>query len=124
MNEQLHHALATFLREEVDDTTIIALHNEHAPGDDYVYTCIEDIAELVATDSDPTRLARMVYFGNVQSWDDNYFCLNGYANIDSFDSLTDDLSPVDFGMLADVIIENEQFDEVNFDAAPYLSDDE
>ena len=124
MNKQLHRALVSFLRNEADDTNIIALHNEHAPGDDYVYTSIEDIAELVATDSDPTRLARMVYFGNVQYWGDNYFCLNGYANIDSFPSLTDDLSPVDFELLADVIIERGQFAEVNFDADPYLSDDE
>ena len=124
MNEQLHHALVSFLRNEADDTNIINLHNEHAPGDDYVYTCIEDIAELVATDSDPTRLARMVYFGNVQSWDDNYFCLNGYANIDSFNSLTADLSPIDFESLADAIIEHGQFAEVNFDADLYLSDDE
>ena len=124
MNEQLHQALVSFLLEEVDDTTIIALHNEHAPGDDYIYRSIEDIAELFADCGDPTRLARMIYFGNVQSWDDNYFCLNGYANIDSFNSLTDDLSPIDFASLADAIIERGQFDEVNFDADPYLSDDE
>lgn len=123
MNKQLYQALVSFLRNEADDTNVIALHNEHASGNDYVYTSIEEIAENINTDDDPTKLARMVFFGNVQNWNDRYFCLNGYANIDSFHSLTADLSPIDFELLAVHIIENEQFDEVDFDADPYLSDD-
>ena len=75
---------------------------------------------------DPTSvaIARMVFFGDVTSWYDRYFCLDGYANIYSFSSLTDERSPVDFKLLARQIIENEQFDAVNFDADPYLSDAE
>ena len=124
MNKQLHKALVYFLRHKADDTNVINLHNEHASGDDQVYTSIEEIAELVATDDDPTKIARMVFFGNVQIWHDRYFCLDGYGNIVSFHSLTSDLSPVDLGLLAERIIEHEQFDEVDFDANPYLSDDE
>ena len=131
---KLHQALVSFLRaeadtlvsyliNEADDNDIVALHNEYAPADDYVYTSIEDIADVFATD-DPTKIARMVFSGNVGSWNDRFFCLNGYGNIDSFSHLTDALSPIDFKLLAEQIIENEQFGDVDFDADPYLSDDE
>ena len=125
MNKQLHRALVSHLKNEADDTAVIGLHNEHASADDYVYTSIEDIADVFATD-DPTKtkIARMVYFGNVQSWNDRFFCLNGYGNIDSFSHLTDARCPIDFKLLAEQIIDNEQFGDVNFDADLYLSDDE
>ena len=120
---KLHQALVSHLQNKADDTDVANVHNEHAPADDYVYTSIEEIADVFATD-DPTVIARMVYFGNVQSWNDRYFCLNGYGNIDSFNNVTDALCPVDFKLLAEQIIEHEQFDAVDFDPYPYLSDDE
>ena len=121
---KLHEALAAFLKNEADDTAVANVHNEHAP-DDFIYRSIEDIADVFATD-DPTNtaFARMVFFGDVESWYDRFFCLNGYGNIYSFGSLTDARCPVDFDVLAKQIIENEQFADVNFDADPYLSDDE
>lgn len=30
-----------------------------------------------------TEVARMVFFGNIQSWNDDYFRFNGYGNIES-----------------------------------------
>ena len=122
---KLHEALAAFLRNKADDTAVANVHNEHASADDFIYRSIEDIADVFATD-DPTNtaIARMVFFGNVKSWNDRFFCLNGYGNIDGFSSMTDVLCPVDFDLLAAQIIENEQFADVNFDADPYLSDDE
>ena len=119
---KLHQALAAFLKNEADDTAVASVHNEHAP-DSHIYTSIEDIADVFATD-DLTAIARMVFFGDVESWYDRFFCLDGYANIYSFSSLTDGRSPVDFDWLAAQIIENEQYDEVDFDAEPYLSEDE
>ena len=120
---KLHEALAAFLRNKADDTAVVNVHNEHASADDFIYRSIEDIADVFATD-DPTKIARMVFFGDVQSWCDRFFCLNGYGNIDSFGSLTDARCPVDFDLLAAQIIENEQFADVSFDADLYLSDDE
>ena len=66
----------------------------------------------------------MVFFGKVQSWNDRFFCLNGYGNIDGFSRLTDALCPIDFDLLAAQIIKNEQYDDVGFDADYYLSDAE
>ena len=125
---KLHQALVAHLQNKADDAVdadVIAVHNEHASADDYVYGSIEEIADVFAAD-DPTntKIARMVYFGDVRSWYDRFFCLDGYGNIYSFSSLNDALCPVDFGLLADAIIENEQYDEVDFDAALYLADDE
>ena len=119
---KLHQALVSFLRNEADDTNVIALHNEHA-SNSYIYNSIEDIADVIATD-DPTSLARMVFFGDVESWHDRYFSLDGYGNIYSFRSLTDARCPVDFKLLAEQIIEAGQYDGVNFDADPYLAEDE
>ena len=121
---KLHEALAAFLKNEADDTAVANVHNEHVP-DYFIYRSIEDIADVFATD-DPTNtaIARMVFFGDVQSWYDRFFCLDGYGNIYSFGSLTDARCPVDFDLLAQQIIENEQFADVNFDADSYLSDDE
>ena len=120
---KLHQALVSHLQNKADDTAVIGLHNEYAPADDFIYSSIEDIADVFAAD-DPTSLARMVFYGNVQSWNDRFFCLNGYGNIDSFSSLTNTLCPIDFKLLAAKIIEEGQFDDVDFDADPYLSDDD
>ena len=121
---KLHQALAAFLKNKADDTAIANVYNEHAPADGFIYRSIEDIAEVFAID-DPTNtaIARMVFFGDVQSWYDRFFCLDGYGNIYSFGSLTDARCPIDFDVLAMQIIENEQFADVNFDADPYSSSD-
>ncbi len=120
---KLHQALVSFLQNDADDTNVYNVYNEYASADDYIYTSIEDIAELFATD-DPTSLARKVFFGNVESWHGCFFTLNGYGNIDGFSSLTDRLCPIDFKLLAEQIIANQQFDAVGFDADPYLSTDD
>ena len=124
MNKPLYQALVSHLLNNVADADVIALHNEHASDDDYVYGSIEEIAELINTGDDPAKIASLVYFGNVPSWNANFFCLNEYGNIDGFNSPADEFSPVDFKLLAEQIIEKEQFDKVGFDAEPYLSDDE
>ena len=125
MNKQLHRALVSHLQHKADDAAVIGLHNEYAPADDFIYSSIEDIADVFAAD-DPTqtKLARMVFYGNVQSWYDRFFRLDGYGNIYSFNNVTDILCSIDFDWLAKQIIENEQFGDVNFDADPYLSDDD
>lgn len=102
---KLHEALAAFLRDKADDTAVVELHNEHAP-DAFIYRSIEDIADRGESH-------------------DRFFCWNGYGNLyDGFSSLTATRSPVDFDLLAEQIIENDQFADVNFDADFYLSDDE
>ena len=121
--KQLHQALVSFLKNKADDNTVVDLYNEYASADDFIYRSIEEIADAIGTD-DPTTIARMVFFGDVESWYARFFALDGYANIYSFNILADARSPVDFKLLAEQIIEHEQFDAVGFDPYPYLSDDE
>ena len=126
MDKQLHQALVSHLCTNADDTDVANVHNEHASADDYVYNSIEEIADVICANDDPTKIARMVFFGKVQSWYDRFFYLDGYGNINSFNNVTDARCPVDFKLLAEQIIENEQFDAVDFGPYPYpyLSDDE
>ena len=121
---KLQQALVSHLINNVADADVIALHNEHASADDYVYGSIEEIADVICANDDPTKIARMVFFGDVHSWNARFFYLDGYGNINDFNNITGDFSPVDFKLLAEQIIEHKQFDAVDFDAALYLSDDE
>lgn len=121
---KLHAALVSFLITKADDTAVIEMHNAYAASDDdFIYTSIEDIADTFATD-DRTSLARMVHFGDVESWYARYFALDGYGNIYSFGSLIEARCPINFKLLAAQIIENGQYADVGFNADPYLSDDE
>ena len=124
MNKQLYQALVSHLINNVADADVIALHNEHAPADDFIYNSIEEIADVICANDDPTKIARMVFFGDVHSWNARYFYLDGYGNINDFNNISGDFSPVNFKLLANALIENEQFDAVGFDAGPYLSDDD
>ena len=49
-------------------------------------------------------LAR-TYYGSY-NYPDDYFCFNGYGNLDSFNYWDDEKSPVDVDELADWLIEN------------------
>ncbi len=122
---KLHQALALFLKNKADDAAVIKMHNAYAPTDDFIYNSIEDIADVFGND-DPTNtaIARMVFFGDVRSWHDHFFYLDGCGNINSFNNVTDRRCPIDLGLLAVYIIENGQYANVGFNAGPYLSDDE
>lgn len=65
-----------------------------------LYNLLNDTSDLDVSDwqefneenfkalfSDPYEAARAVYFGKVKSWNDGYFRLNGYANVETTDEL-------------------------------------
>lgn len=61
---------------------IISDYNEYLLDnypDNYIYSDLGEMLEGV----DPVEAARMVYFGNVKNWCDDYFRFNGYGNIES-----------------------------------------
>lgn len=80
-------------------------YDEEIDGDSQILTSLEAWAEIL--DDEPVEFAQRVYFGDVQSWNDNYFWLNGYANFESCSSLTSDRSPIDFDALADWLMEEQ-----------------
>ena len=48
-------------------------------GYDYIVTDIADLLE----GTDPVEAARMIFFGDVKNWNDDYFRPNRYGNIES-----------------------------------------
>lgn len=66
--------------EITDD--MICNYNEYLSNnypDNYVYDDLDTMLEGV----DPVAAAKMVYFGNIKNWNDDYFRFNGYGNIES-----------------------------------------
>ena len=107
--------LINFLKNEVSDCDVLSLWNECASenyADDVIYESIEQIADLIGDNS--ADFARRVFYGNVKSWNANYFCLNGEGNIDGFWSLTDDDSPLDYSILAHWLIDNDRLNDIDY----------
>ena len=75
--------LVEMLCDEFEITEdIISDYNEYLSNhypDNYVYDDLDTMLEGV----DPVTAAKMIYFGNVKNWCDDYFRFNGYGNIES-----------------------------------------
>lgn len=68
----------------------------------YIYDNIEDFADTY--EADGVELARKVFFGNVENWDDNVY-LDGYENFASCWSVQS--SPIDLDVLAEWLAEED-----------------
>lgn len=87
---------------------VVAWWNEYVTEhdmDSYIYTSLDELAEIMGDDS--VSFARRIFFGDVDNWGDEYFTLNGYANIVSFNLLDDHHSPIDLSSLAEWMVEND-----------------
>lgn len=85
--------------EEMDFEDLVTLWNEYASDknpDNYIFDNIESFAELSGEDG--LELARKVFFGDVNSWNDRVY-LNGYANLQSCYSV--ESSPIELDDLAE-----------------------
>jgi hypothetical protein len=75
--------------DELDDSTKISIRNEycreHNP-DEEIFSFDEEFFETFFSESKAIEVARAVYFGNIQSWNDDYIKFNGYANLESMSS--------------------------------------
>ena len=117
--------------EYLDDFSfddLIALWNEYASDNAYdstIFDSVEDFADL--TDTQGAELARMVFFGDVRSWQDRVY-LDGYGNFQSCWDM--DSSPIDIEELAKWMKETnhqeykEWLDSIDADDfAEYLADE-
>ena len=71
--------------EELSDEDKIALYNNWAreyDGDNQIYIFNEEFFNLMY-ENNPAGAVRAVFFGDVQSWNDDYIKFNGYANLES-----------------------------------------
>ena len=107
--------LINFLKTDVADFDVLSLWNEYASENavnEEVYGSIEEIADSIGENA--ADFARRVFYGDVKSWNANYFCLNGSGNIDGFWHLTDDDSPVDYSILASWLIDNARLVDIDY----------
>lgn len=97
-------AVKEFIKE-MSDEQIITLWNEYAvdKGDAYIYENIEEVADLYDS---PLEFGKAIFFGSVESWNAPVF-FNGYENIETLLSPYAENSPIDFGLLAEWVIETE-----------------
>lgn len=93
-------ALVKAALEQLDDNALISAWNEYGNGDDWIYNNDEYFFEENFTK--PIDAVRAVAFGDYRHGD-TYVKFNGYANLDSFDSVSDH---VDFDSLAVYVWEN------------------
>lgn len=94
---------------------LCSLWNEYASEEDVdsmIYDSIEDLQDLCGFE--PLELVRMVFFGNVQNWDDKV-ALNGYANLVSVCNAEN--SPIRLDDLAEWLIDtdHEFLEKIDFD---------
>ena len=79
-----------FLEEwnDLDRRTKIAIYNEycseHGDGDNVFEYFDEDFFKVFFDGENPMDVARAVYFGNIQSWEDEYIRFNAYGNLETF----------------------------------------
>lgn len=95
--------------EDMDDGDKIALWNESCyecgyGGDEIYY--MHEFDEIMA-DNTPSEIASRIFFGGGFNPNHDYFALDGYANLVSFDFTDDEGSPFDIDELVDRIIQNE-----------------
>ena len=79
--------------------TLKQLWNEYVAetGDDeQIFDSVEELASIFGFEG--IQLARMVFFGNLESWGDDVY-INGYGNVESCWSV--ESSPIDVGELAE-----------------------
>lgn len=81
-------------------------YNDDINGYQTIYTSLEQIAE-VFDGEDLLTFASRVHFGNL-SWNDNYFTLNAYGQINSFLFFNDKKNPFDMDELAEWLADKEE----------------
>lgn len=95
--------------EEMDNGDKIALWNEScyecSDCDDKIFD-MQDFDELMS-DNTPSEIANRIFFGGGFNPNHDYFALDGYANLASFDWADAENSPFDIDDLVDRIMQHE-----------------
>ena len=74
------------LWDELDDSTKISIRNEYCVdcnSDEEIFPFDESFFEDFFSGAKAIDVARAVFFGNIQSWNDEYIKFNGYGNLES-----------------------------------------
>lgn len=94
--------------EDLSDGEKIGLWNEYCSencSDDEIYTFDEEFFNMFFEGKNPIEIAQAVFFGNIQSWGDEYIKFNGYGNLESL-SEYQAVNSIDEEALINWLIEN------------------
>ena len=101
--DEMKNEIIEILKEQ-DNDTLLTIHNDYCDNscyDDHIYNM--DELDDILSGEEPTRIANMIFYGDFRP-NDNYFMFNGYANLESFDYVDEQ---VDFDALANYIIDTQ-----------------
>lgn len=99
-----------------DDSILLQAYSEYASNNGYdsVYDNDEENINMMFADSHDA--IRAAFYGDYNP-SHTYFTFNGYGNLQSFEYLDCDNSPIDIEELAQWIVKNDLFNEYNLEVA-------
>ena len=97
-----------------DDSTLLQAYSEYASNNGYdsVYDNDDDSINMMFTDSHDAL--RAAFYGDYNP-SHAYFTFNGYGNLQSFEYLISDNSPIDIEELSQWIVDNDLFNDYNIE---------
>lgn len=97
-----------------DDSSLLQAYSEYASNNGYdsVYDNDDDSINMMFADSHDAL--RAAFYGDYNP-SHAYFTFNGYGNLQSFEYLDSDNSPIDIEDLAQWIVDNELFNDYNIE---------
>lgn len=73
--------------KSLTDREKIAIYNEycmeHGDSDKMLYDFDEEFFEMAFEGKDAIEICRATFFGNIESWSDDYIRFNAYGNLES-----------------------------------------
>ena len=72
--------------DDLDDDDKLNIYRDYLQtqnSDDEFWPFDEEFFEIFFSSSEALEVARAVYFGNIESWNDEYIRFNGYGNLES-----------------------------------------
>ena len=94
------------LLENMSESQLYIIANEYFDKTNYYDDRIYDMDEFdeIMSGMSPSDIATKIFYGDFRP-NDNYFKFNGYANLESFDYISDE---VDLEEIADYIVDNDE----------------
>lgn len=97
-----------------DDSTLLQAYSEYAADNNYDSVFDNDYESINMMCTDSYDAIRSAFYGDYNP-SHAYFTFNGYGNLQSFEYLISDNSPIDIEELAQWIVDNDLFNEYHIE---------
>ena len=97
-----------------DDNTLLQAYSEYASNNNYDSVYDNDDESINMMFADSHEALRAAFYGDYNH-SHAYFTFNGYGNLQSFEYLDDDNSPIDIEELAQWIVDSDSYSEYNIE---------